>query len=253
MPIDDELHTLLGPADAPNRLDAQRIVARSRTRRRPKRAIAATMGALALAGVTVLAVQTTQGFPPSVTSIAEDMAGDRAAEADSPAAPSESFESVGRAPADKVNLCSGPLAQVAPSQSGLMLSLDFPQTASLDDGLITGTVTMTNTTDARVTGFTSSSPAITLSQDGTVLWHSNGPMTAEAEVIDLDPGETVEYSAFFVPVGCGVDDDLADTFRSDLSPVVPGTYDLTAAIDFTDDATQFVDLVTGPATSIELR
>lgn len=244
----DDVRNLLGPDDAPNRLDPAVIVARSRARRRPKQIAAGALGALAIAGVTVLAVQTIPTVQPATMTMSDE-AGDTGFVESAPSLDSE----IKRAPADKINLCTGTLAEVAPSQSGLQLAVDFPAVASVSDGLITGTVTMTNTSDATVTGFTASAPAITLSQDGVVLWHSNGPMVASATIVDLEPGETLEYNAFFMPVSCGVEDDLAESFRSDLSVVSPGTYDLTAAIDFTDDSTQFLDLVTGPAFSIELQ
>jgi hypothetical protein len=129
-------------------------------------------------------------------------------------------------------------------------------TARFDDAAVgassvEGIVTMTNEGSETVSGTTAASAAITLSQDGIVLWHSNGAMIDMAAVVDLAPGESMEYSASFVPVVCGVEDDLADGFRDDLPEAPAGTYQVSAAIDLTTDGA--AELITGPATTVTLK
>ena len=122
---------------------------------------------------------------------------------------------------------------------------------------MTGTVLLTNTSDREVVGSTAATPVLTLSQNGTVLWHTNGAMVMSLVTVDLQPGESLEYSASFAPVRCDVDDDLADSFRADLPPVPAGDYQLSALIDFTADPvmqqqTTELDLVSGPLSAITL-
>ena len=158
-------------------------------------------------------------------------------------------DEIKRAPADRLNLCTGTLAEVAPSVSGLVLSVSFPDAAAGSDS-VTGTVTMTNAGTATVTGYTAASPAITLSQDSVVLWHSNGPMIELARDVALAPGESIEYSAAFSPVVCDIEDDTTESFRSGLPAAPRGQYQVSAAIDLMGDFE--ADLVTGPAQTITL-
>jgi hypothetical protein len=250
MPDEDDLRRLLRSTDAPNTLDAKRIVSRSRTRRLPRQIAAGTLGAFALAGVTVLAVQITQ-IPAPVT-----MTAGEAFDQSAPAAPESSV--VKRAPADKINLCAGTVSDVAPSQYGLQLDVIPPESAPASTAPITATVRMTNTSDTEVVGFTPASPSLTLSHGGVVLWHSNGVADVALRDVDLAPGASVDYTAELVPVRCGVDDDLAESFRTDLPALEPGSYELSALLDFTPDSsmqafTAELDLVSGPPTTIILE
>ena len=253
MPDEDDLRDLFAKADAPNRLDTAKIVARSRARRVPKQLAAGTLGALAVVGIVIGGVQVAQfAHPISSTMVAG------AGDSQSDGAVPEAYDTIKRAPAEKINLCTGPLADVAPSAYGLQLDVAFPATAPVGDDSVQGMVTLTNTSATQVTGYTAAAPAITLSQDGVVLWHSNGAMIMSAVEVDLAPGESLEYGAFFVPARCGVEDDLQEAFSSDLVPVGPGTYELSAAIDFTPGSFALADstgpdLVTGPRSQIVLQ
>ena len=157
-----------------------------------------------------------------------------------------------RAPAERINLCTGTVAEVAPSESGLQLDVHFADSAKAGTDSIRGTVTLTNTGSDTVTGYTAASPALTLSQDGIVVWHSNGPMIELARDVALAPGESLEYDASFTPVVCGVDDDLAELgFAEDLPAAPAGEYQLSAMIDLLGDST--ADLVSGPTSTITLE
>ena len=254
MPTEDDLRDAFARADAPNTLDARRIVARSRARRLPRQLAAGSVGALALAGVLVLGVQITQLSSPAVSTAGGGAAYDSSESAPAP----EADTMIKRAPADKVNLCTGPLAELAPSQYGLQLDVAFAASAPADSDLVTGAVTLTNTSDREVIGYTPTSPAMTLSQDGVVLWHSNGITNYALMSVDLAPGASLEYQASFVPARCAVEDDERESFRADLPALEPGAYQLSALIDFTADPsmgqeTPELDLVSGPLSTIALN
>jgi hypothetical protein len=249
---ENDLRKLFADSDAPNRLDANRVIAKSRVRRLPRQLGAAAITTLAVAGIGVLGLQTITQSP-----ITSSMSGDEAFEA--PAAPDAMDTMIKRAPADRLNLCEGTVAEPVPSFYGLQLDVAFPETAPATGEPVTGVVRLTNLSADRVTGVTASTPAITLSQGGLVLWHSNGPVDSSAVMVDLGPGATLVYPASFVPVRCAVQDDLAESFRPDLPPVPAGVYEVSAAIDFTAGAgmpqqdTPELDLVTGPRAPITLE
>jgi len=249
MPDEDGLRSLLQGVDAPHALDARRIVSRSRARRLPKQLAAGAAGVFVLAGVTVLAVQTTQYTSPASMTAGEAY--------DSGASSPETDTMLKRAPADKINLCTGALADVAGSQYGLQLDVVSPASATVGSESVPVTVRLTNTSTDEVMGFTPSSPVLTLSQDGVVLWHSNGPTDLSLVAVDLAPAESVDYTATFEPVRCDVVDDETESFRPDLPAVEPGDYRLSALIDFTADPsmgrpTTELDLVAGPLAPIAI-
>ena len=156
-----------------------------------------------------------------------------------------------RASAEFTNLCGGELADVAPSSSGLELAIAFPATASSTADRIRGVVRITNTSATRLTGDIWPGPAVTLSRDGLVLWHSGGTHLALAHPLDLAPGESLEAPAVFVPVVCTAEADPDDLgARPDFAHVNPGVYQLSALVDFRSDSG--VDLVAGPMTTITL-
>jgi hypothetical protein len=253
MPSEDDLRDLFASASAPHAphsIDAERVIARSRRRRLPRQLAAGTVGVLAIAGISVVGLQSIQLAPPSSSITSQETAAG--------AAPAED-STIKRAPAEKLNLCTSALAEVAPSPLGLQLDVTFPQSAPVGTAPVEATVLLTNTSAVPISGTTGPSPALTLSQDGIVLWHSNGAVAASAVLVNLAPGESLEYAASFVPVRCEVDDDLAESFREGLPALPPGAYELSAALDFlpdalpTDGSTPGLDLVTGPRSTIILQ
>lgn len=248
MPDQNDLRHLFESAEAPNTLDTKRIIGRSRARRLPRQLAAGSLGALALVGVAVLGVQVSQFSAPATMT---------AGEAADSSAPAPEVMAIKRAPADKINLCTGTLAEIAPNQYGLQLDVAFPATAPSGTGPVQGTVRLTNTSDAEVIGTTPATPAITVSRDGVVLWHSNGPTILSIVEVDLAPGASLEYAASFTPVQCGVEDDSAEAFSADLPALAAGAYDLSALIDFAPDPsmgpqTTELELVGGPRSTIIL-
>ena len=254
MPSEDELRALLASGEAPHdRIDTNRVMRRSRTRRLPRQIAAGAVSVLTVVGIVAVAVQTTQFNSPAMMTSQGPVDGGATTE-------SEAFDTtLKRAPADKINLCMGTLAELSPSVYGLQLDVTFPATAPVGTSPVEGVVTLTNTSDSQVTGYTNPTPALTLSQDGIVLWHSNGPMITSLAIVDLAPGASMTYPASFTPVRCDVDDDMGASFRDDLPAVAAGQYDLSAVIDFTAEASMVtpespeLDLVTGPLAPITLN
>jgi hypothetical protein len=261
VPSESDLRRSLRDGDVPSgEIDLAAVLRRSRARRRPRVILVGAASVLAVAAIVVpvsVSALTTgssagssalAGEAPSV----ESATGSAGGVADSTAA-----DPLKRGPADKLNLCAGPLAEVAPAPSGLVLTI-APVDAAATATAIPVVVTLTNTGPATVTGSTSAAPAITLSQNGITLWHTNGAVDSIGMVVDLAPGASMTYATTFEPVICGIDDDAADLFRSDLPAVAPGTYAVSAALDVsldteatTPDAS--LELVTGPLAVVTLH
>jgi len=244
MPTDDDIRSLFRDAAAkttPRSIDTGRVIRRSKRRHVGLQAATGGATALAVVGITVASVTGVRGLLPAPATL--DSASDFAA-------PESEGSAIKRAPAEKLNLCGGALAEVAPAESGLVLSMEFPASAAIGQS-VTGQVTMTNTGAARVSGTTAATPAVTLSRNGLVLWHSNGPMIAMAAIVDLEPGASMTYQAAFEPVSCTVEDDSAEAFSDDLPTVPAGDYQISAAIDFLPENGS-AQLVTGGTSTIRL-
>ena len=271
MATEPNIRNLFPADDTPIKaLDAGAIIRRSRARRLPKRLAVGGITTLAVAGIVVASVQgfgTTANISAS-SQQSEATTAQEPAEQGSADSPMSATEAGGadlsskRAPAVSINQCGGTIAELDLPSSDLELSLDFPKTATLDGKEISGTVTLTNTGDETLSGHLQQNhPAITLSQDGVVLWHSN--FTAEDSMMHypepLAPGQSVEYTTTFWPVTCTVEDETADpdadidygTWGQFLPEVDPGEYQLSALMDF--ETTDDVELVASPTSTITLK
>jgi hypothetical protein len=253
MPSDSEIRDRFREGTQPRgEIDVDAVMRRVRARRRPRVILAASGSVLAIAAIVVPAVLTTYSTGGAASDTAL-VAGEDSGGAAAPEAATESGAAqFDRAPAEKLNLCTAPVADVAPAANGLVLTME-PVTAAAGGRDIPVTVTLKNTGGSAVSGYTGGRPALTLSQDGITIWHTNGPQTMIALTIDLQPGESTTYEATFEPVVCGVEDDMAEAFRENLPAAGPGEYLLSAAIDFTRSDGSFVDLVTGPAAALTLE
>ena len=261
-------------------LDVDAVLRRARRRRLPRRLATGGVSALAIAGIGFAGANALGGVGP-VTTLSSGPSEDSAADSPAgrvegqagggggaesgplpaPGAVSDSGAAGGGtslAPAEKVNFCGGPLAEVAPAQTGLVATPRFPATAPVGTEYITGTVTVTNTGTERVTGYTGASPAMTVSEAGITVWHTNGPQIMMAQLIDLEPGASVDLPASILPVRCGIEDDSAESFREDLPPLEPGVYQLSAIFYLTPEGPSAAslpspDVVSGPLADIELQ
>lgn len=259
MPSESEFRTMLknSTADAASgrRLDAASIIRRSRRRRIPQQLAVGGLGTLAVAGIGFAGVTAVRMLPPTGSAMSAGSSVDSGAEL--PEIGQAQGQGIKRAPADRINLCGGPLAEVAPNQAGLVLTTEFPASSAAGSGTVEGTVTLTNNGTEEIRGTTAASPAITVSQGGIVLWHSNGPMITLAAIVDLAPGQSMQYRASFTPVRCDVADDLAEGFRDGLPALPAGDYQVSAAIDLSREGVGggavANELVTGPVQTIALR
>jgi hypothetical protein len=240
-------------------IDVTSVVRRSRRRRLPAQL---GVGAIGLVAVGLLVVGVTTGvsaFRTETPSMSDS--GALAGEDDGTATTTESSAAPERAPVDGLNPCGGTLAEVAPSSTGLTLTTSFDDVPA-DAASVTGVVTLTNTGAETLVGSTTLYPAITLSQDGVTVWHSNGVMDSAARIVDLAPGASMDYEATFEPVRCGaVDDgavdDLDEQFPDGLPRVAPGRYQVSAAIHFRADTPGSTlpdaDLITSPLQTISVH
>ena len=232
-------------------IDTDAVIRRSKARRLPAQVGIGGAFTLAIGGLGVAGLQGlggSSGASDSAVTMVEQGPADSGdvkgmIEGDAPA------NSIKRAPADRINLCGAPLAEVAPSATGLVLTVDFPD-AAVGAASVAGTVTLTNTGSETVVGYTSPTPAITLSQAGIVLWHSNGPTIMSIQDVTLAPGESLQLAASFSPVVCSVDDDTAEAFPDDLPAVPAGEYQLSGAADVSVNG--LAELVTGPAQTVRI-
>lgn len=256
MPTEDDLRDLFASEPVTHSIDPQRVVARSRARRIPRQIGAATIGTLAIAGISVLGVQTI-----AQQQTASDSAITMQESYDAPESGTglSQDSDLKRAPASAFNLCEAPLAEVAPTTDRLQLELDFPNVASTGTEQIIGTVRLTNVGDSAATGEFGDA-ALVLSQDGVVLWHTNGAQAAVLVSFALEPGQSTELPIAFLPVRCSVEDDSAlYGFRPDLPPVEPGEYQLSFLqdVNFTDFADEQLtpdqDLITADPITITLQ
>jgi len=254
MPTEDDLRELFASATAPQHLDTTRVIAKSRARRLPRQIAIGAVSTLAVVGIVVVSLPALLPQQSTMSTLAEPESSAGAA------APNvQALGSQKRAPAEKINLCTGPLAQAAPSSSGLQLDVTFPATAPMGTAPVTGTVRLINVSTDIVTGSTAAAPTITLSQGGVVLWHSNGASPDLTVAVQLAPGQSMQYAATFIPVRCDVRDDESESFRANLPAVPAGDYLLSAALDFqpaaavAQQSTPGVDLVLGPLSPITLR
>jgi len=254
MPTEAELRAFLREArptvEPGTGIDTPAVIRRSRRRRLPRQLAAGGTLSLALVGLGVAGVMGLRATP-----LMNEAATSSDSSAESGAAGGMAGGTIEAAPAHKLNLCGGTLAEVAPNESGLILTTSFPAVVPATGQSVSGTVVLTNTGEIPVAGTTAAAPAITVSKDGIVLWHSNGPMVAIAVEVDLAPGESIQYPAVFTPVLCGIEDDSAESFRDDLPALGPGTYDVSAAIDLVplDDASAPMPTITGPSAPVTIR
>lgn len=263
---DRDVRDLLASAPLPPvSIDTASVIRRSRMRRLPRQLGVGAAVTLAVAGIGVAAVTGLRPPQQSMVTGASDQARtDQSGAEQSGAEQSESNQPGGQtpleaasggtmlAPVEKLNPCGGPVTPVEASETGLVLTPHFPASAPATGAPVAGTVTLSNTGDRRVVGTTAAAPAITVAQGGVTVWHSNGPMIMMAVMVDLAPGESMDYQASLTPVLCAEEDETRESFRDDLPALAPGSFDLTAAIYLTPAGGEAPLLVTGPPASVTL-
>lgn len=259
MPTESELRNALraapdAAATGADPIDAASVIRRARAHRRPKQVLLGSATLLAVVGIGYAGV-TAIPWPQTVTMSASDSAalpeaafGDSTAGGTHPTPPTD-----GRVSAALSNQCGMPLIEPGVSESGLVLTTDFPERGPANGLPVEGEVTLTNTGSTRVTGTTGAQPTIVISRDGVTVWHSNGAMRSIGIPIDLAPGESMDYPATFTPVECTEGDESTLSFPSDLPPLSTGVYQVSALIDITTGASgESSELVGGPTQDVAL-
>jgi hypothetical protein len=250
MPSDSDLRRRFQEGTQPRgEIDVDAVLRRVRARRRPRVLLAAAGSVVAIAAIAVPAVVVTSfGTSPETLSSSE-----YAPEAgpDAAGGAADSDAAMSRPSAERLNLCTAPVAELPPAENGLVITAT-PVTAPAGSRSIPVTVTLTNSSEIGILGTTASRPALTLSRDGITIWHTNGPSDPSARIVDLGPGESMTYETVFEPVVCAPEDDQREAFRPGLPAAGPGTYLLWAAIDVSHDDGSAIDLVTGPAVAVTL-
>lgn len=241
MPSEDDLRAELGRTPTAGAIDLDRVISRSRARRRPRQVATTLVGALALTGVLVIGVQT---LPRPATDTAAIMESESGA-ADGGAASEDAALSGPAAP--MIAACAAPAAAPTGVVGGLALELIFPTSVPVGTLQVEGTVRVTNVGTTPVSATTAPVPAIAVSENGIVVWHTNGPTILSLATIELAPGQSVELPAAATLVRCAPEDDTLPEFRPDLPALPAGDYTLTAAMDVADAATgELTRLVSDP-------
>lgn len=251
MPTESELREWLqgdgSEPSSPRELDVGRIIRRSRRRRLPRQVGVGGVMTLAIAGIAVGGITRLRAFLPGASTTSG--ASQSLDQGDSELAPARDFGA--QMPAQRLNLCGSPVASVPPNSSGLVLTPHFPSSVPANGEPVTGTATLKNTGTTTVTGSTAAAAVIAVSRQGIVLWHSNGPTTTLARMVDLSPGQSMDFPASFTPVRCDADNDTPEGFPDHLPSLDAGDYQISALIEVSHGSTK--TLVGGEPVTIHLR
>jgi hypothetical protein len=231
VPSEDDLRAELGRTPTAGAIDLDRVITRSRARRRPRQVATTLVGALALTGVLVIGVQTLPRPASDSATIMESESG----AADGGAASEDAALSGPAAPT--IAACAAPTAAPTGVVGGLALELVVPTSVPVGTLQVEGAVRVTNVGTTPVSATTPPVPAIAVSENGIVVWHTNGPTILSLATIELAPGLGVELPASATLVRCAPEDDTLPEFRPDLPALPAGDYALTAAMDVADAAT----------------
>ena len=249
MPTEDDLRQRLASTPV-GALDASVIIARSKARRRPRQVASGLVGALALTGVLVIGVQTIPR--PSGGESAVMMESD-SAQTGAGGSAGDEVPLLDRTAATAIAVCGAPVAMPTGVVGGLQVEAAFPSSADAGAERIDGAARVTNLSPTAVTVSTSPVPALTVGEEGTVVWHTNGPAIQSLAILELAPGETGELPATLVPVRCAPEDEALGAFPADLPALEPGTYEISIALDVADETTGAVTLLISDPVTLTLR
>ena len=228
-----ELRRLLGETDnqsAPIALAS--VLRRSSRRRRTRQVAVIASSAFAVLGISVAAMTGLAGLgggsPSAISGVAysaDSEAADAVADPDKP-------PQLASGPVGSATECGAQVSADTPDNSKLTITTDL--SADLGPGgRISGTVTLTNSSRDRIVGTSSPTPVVTLWKNGRNLWTSVSPTVSSAENLDLQPGQSRSYSVTLSPVRCIPLASSAPDATSTQRELVPGVYQLSAAIAFT--------------------
>ncbi len=233
MHSESELRRLLANTDGQSApIALARVLRRSSHRRRTRQCAVVISSAFAVLGISIAAVTGLGGLgagsPSSVSGVAystESQSADSLATPDNP-------PQIALGPVGSATECGAPFSTDTSHNSELTVTTDLSADSG-PGGRISGTVTLTNSSRERIVGVSSPTPVVTLWQNGRNLWTSISPMVSSAESLDLRPGQSRSYSVTLSPVQCVPLENSASDPPSTQRELIPGTYQLSAAIAFT--------------------
>ncbi|WP_309712090.1 hypothetical protein [Pseudolysinimonas sp.] len=246
MATESDLRDLLRGPDPEGRgeIDLDTVLSRTRRRRRPRVIAAQALGSVALVGVLGTAVVVSI---PRVDQAALMTAEDAAAGSEESATAPYADEDALRWMPDA---CGAPVTDPVGADA-LALEITIPTTLGPEER-IPVSVTLRNAGPDRIVGTTGSAPYVSLARDGIVVWHSYAVQDASAQVVDLDPGESMTFETSFDRVICGTEDDLVmDDPDSALPPAPRGDYELRAVVVVATETGLNV-VATGPPLPLEI-
>ena len=197
---ENELRAHLSSGEQPAiDIDTAVVVSRSKARRRPRQLAVGVVVALAATSLLFAGINT---FPRT----ADLSAGSISAEESSTRLDSEGGADAAEShlvPHDDavVDTCGAIIPATAATPYGLAIELDFasPVTAS---GSAFGTVRLTNTSDAAVTGTTASVPDVDLTRDTVSVSHSPDAQILSVIPVNLQPGQSIEFAVSIAIYDC---------------------------------------------------
>ncbi|PZQ91856.1 MAG: hypothetical protein DI534_02560 [Leifsonia xyli] len=190
MPTESELRSLFQGGEAPDPLDADRIIRRARARRRPKRIAVAALGGLAAVAVVVpVALALGSTGPTGTSQLADAPAADGQQErmADQAAGGSLATD-----PYPECRLASGVTSDAVPSGAELQLSQPTPGGAL--------ELTLVNGSGTALLGSIETAPYVALGTGEVPLGWSAG--ATETTRVDLAPGGTLTLSVPLQTTAC---------------------------------------------------
>ena len=107
-------------------IDISLVLRRSSRRRVAQRVAVGSATTLAVAGIGVAGFTGIRGLSPSTTAGSASSANAPESRGDSTPGSTATDGGLTRAPADRINLCGGTLADVSPNAAGLVLTTRFP-------------------------------------------------------------------------------------------------------------------------------
>lgn len=244
MATESDLRDLLRGPDPEGRgeIDLDTVLSRTRRRRRPRVIAAQALGSVALVGVLGTAIVVS--IPP--TNQAALMTAEDAAAGSEEAAPFADEDALRWMP----DACGAPVTDPVGSDI-LALVITLPTIVEPEER-IPFTVTLRNDGPDPIVGTASSAPYVSFARDGIVVWHSYATQDASAQVVDLDPGESMTFETSFDRVICATEDDLVMPDPDNPLPLAPsGDYELRAVVVVATETGPSL-IATGPALPIEI-
>ncbi|GAA4368061.1 hypothetical protein [Agromyces bauzanensis] len=227
-------------AAAPNAIDVDEVLRRSRAARRSRRTalvsgVGAVAGVLAVTGL-VFGLQGISGPTATDGQVALESADSGAASPESAGNGTLDDAAGSRLVAPHlVNRCGAPV--VAPTDatsSPLAVTVAPPAGRVARGSAATVVITVTNTGDDVVSGKIAASIPVTIADDGVTVWHSGPGDDTPAIQVSIAPGTSMSLEAEFETKDCTEADEPGEPLPPDVPALEPGEYGLGAVVPFTD-------------------